>query len=86
MRNVSFAPQAFKDYVEWSKQNTDIFEKINALIKESTREPFKGIGKPEALKGNLKGCWSKRINQEHRLVYAVNDFELHIVSCHGHYK
>lgn len=86
MRKVSFAPQAYKDFIDWSRYNVELFQKINELIKESLREPFKGIGKPEPLKGNLKGCWSRRINQEHRLVYTVNNDELYILSCHGHYE
>ncbi len=86
MRRVSFSPQAFKDYIDWSKQNEEVFEKINELIKEILREPFKGKGKPEPLKGNLKGSWSRRINHEHRLVYAVKNEEIIIISCHGHYE
>ena len=86
MRKVSFTPQAYKDFIDWSRYNVELFQKINELIKESLREPFKGIGKPEPLKGNLKGCWSRRINQEHRLVYIVNHDELYILSCHGHYE
>ena len=86
MKSVSFSSQAFKDYIDWAKQNPDIFGKINELIKEILREPFKGIGKPEPLKGNLKGSWSRRINHEHRLIYAVRNDEIFIISCHGHYE
>jgi toxin YoeB len=60
MRNVNFRPEAFKDYVEWATRNKDIFQKISELIKEIQREPFKGKGKPEPLRGNLKGSWSRR--------------------------
>jgi toxin YoeB len=85
MRRVSFLPGAFKDYVTWSASNEDTFGKINELIKEIQREPFKGKGKPEPLKGNYKGSWSRRINLEHRLVYTVTAEEVTIVTCHGHY-
>ena len=86
MRSVLFYPVAFKDYVEWNKSNQDIFDKINELIKEIVREPFKGIGKPEPLKGNFKAHWSRRITQEHRLIYKVENDMITIVSCHGHYQ
>ena len=85
MRSVVFLPEAFKDYVDWSHANKDVFSKINELISEIQREPFLGIGKPEPLKGNLKGCWSRRINLEHRMVYMVSATQVTIVSCHGHY-
>jgi toxin YoeB len=86
MRSVSFRPDAFKDYVEWGTRNRDIFGKINELIKEIQREPFKGKGKPEPLRGNLKGSWSRRITDEHRLVYSVTNEEVIVITCHGHYK
>jgi len=85
MRRVTFLPVAFKDYVEWSASNREIFEKINELIKEIQRDPFKGKGKPEPLKGNNKGSWSRRINLEHRLVYAITNDMVLIITCHGHY-
>lgn len=62
------------------------FKKINELIKDIGRNPFDGIGKPEALKGNLSGFYSRRINHEHRLVYAVKDDTIYIISYKGHYK
>lgn len=86
MRKISFYPSAFRDYVEWSTANRELFEKINELIKEILREPYKGKGKPEPLKGNLKGSWSRRINLEHRLVYTVTNDMVVIISCHGHYE
>ena len=86
MRKVSFLPAAFKDYVAWSASNRAIFEKINELIKETQREPFKGQGKPEPLKGNNKGSWSRRISLEHRLVYTVASDMITIITCHGHYE
>ena len=86
MKSVLFIPSAFKDYVDWNNNNKSVFEKINELILESTRTPFKGTGKPEPLKGNYKGHWSRRITDEHRLVYKVEDDSIKIISCHGHYK
>lgn len=62
------------------------FKKINELIKDISRNPFDGIGKPEALKENLSGFYSRRINYEHRLVYAIKDDTIYIISCKGHYK
>ena len=59
--------------------------RINNLIKEILRDPFKGVGKPEPLKGNLAGCWSRRLNDEHRLVYFLQEGRLHILQCRFHY-
>ena len=86
MKIISFLPGAFKDYVEWSKTNGDIFDKINELLKEIQRDPFKGKGKPEPLKNKYKGSWSRRINLEHRLVYSIKDETITIITCHGHYE
>lgn len=86
MRSVTFLPAAFKDYMEWSGVNNEIFLKIYELIKEIQRDPFKGKGKPEPLKGKFKGSWSRRINLEHRLIYAINDDSVTIIACHGHYE
>jgi toxin YoeB len=82
---VSFVEQSWKDYNGWINADKKIFKKIQRLIKESTREPFSGIGKPEPLKNNLKGYWSKRITDEHRLVYKVEENNLIIISCKFHY-
>ena len=61
-------------------------KRINELIKDMPRDPFDGIGKPEALKGNLSGFYSRRINSEHRLVYAVDETTIYIIACKGHYN
>lgn len=84
-RNVSFDPEAYEDYVDWSAENKSIFKKINKLISQIQRTPFKGEGKPEPLKGNFAGYWSRRIDQVNRLVYKVSDKEISILSCRGHY-
>ena len=68
---ISFTQTAFEDYQNWSKDDKTIFKKINALIKEVLRTPFTGTGKPEPLKHELSGYWSRRITDEHRLVYKV---------------
>lgn len=77
----SFTNSAYKDYKFWVKNNPQIVRKINALIDDAVQHPFEGLGKPEALKFDLTGCWSRRINQQHRLVYRVIDNELQILSC-----
>jgi len=84
--NIIFSKSAFEDYVEWEKTDKKIFNKINELIKETTRTPFKGKGKPEALKNELSGFWSRRINKEHRLVYKVENNNLYIIACKYHYE
>ena len=82
---VSFVEQSWSDYNDWITEDKKTFKRIQRLIKESTREPFSGIGKPEPLKNNLKGYWSKRITDEHRLVYRVEEDNLIIISCKFHY-
>jgi toxin YoeB len=84
-RNIKFSPDAFREYNEWIEQDKILFEKIKELIKDISREPFNGLGKPEPLKGNYAGFWSRRVNQEHRLIYSVNDDTINIVKCKGHY-
>ncbi len=77
---------AWEDYLYCQKTDDKILLRINELIKDSLRSPFKGIGKPEPLKGNYSGCSSRRINDEHRLVYKVMQERLHILQCRFHYK
>lgn len=82
-----FTERAWDDYLWFQTNETKMLKKINALIKDIKREPYEGLGKPEALKANLSGYWSRRINSEHRFVYGVNDTqtELVIISCRYHY-
>jgi toxin YoeB len=68
---VSFTPIGWQDYLYWQTNDQKTVDKINALIKDISRDPFKGLGKPEPLRGNLSGYWSRRITGEHRLVYRV---------------
>ena len=85
MRAVVFHKAAFEQFTAWAKANPKLFERLVRLISESARDPFVGIGKPEPLKGDLKGCWSRRIDDEHRLVYRVSDAAIAVVSCRDHY-
>lgn len=85
MRAIKFESSAFEEYISWSKLDKDIFKKINEIIFVIAREPFIGIGKPEPLKGNYKGYWSRRINLEHRIIYKVDDNTVFIAKCRGHY-
>jgi toxin YoeB len=85
MRKVAFLTRSFDEFNRWAIEDKKIYGKIVNLIKDIQREPFSGLGKPEALKHELSGLWSRRINQEHRLVYSVSDGEIVIVSCKFHY-
>jgi toxin YoeB len=81
-----FLTLAWEDYLYWQQQDKKMLARINELIKDILRSPFKGIGKPEDLRGDLSGCWSRRINDEHRLVYAIRDSRLYILQCRYHYS
>ncbi len=85
MRNLIFSDPSRSDYVYWQGADKKKLKRINTLIKEIKRDPFEGIGKPEPLKNQLKGCWSRRIDHEHRLVYEVTETSIRIVSCRFHY-
>jgi toxin YoeB len=85
MRLISFTPDAFEQFCEWRDIDKKIQNKIIKLIEDCQRNPFDGLGKPEGLKHNLKGFWSRRINDEHRLVYEVTDEQICIVGCKYHY-
>jgi len=84
-RKIVFESSAFADFNEWLKLDKKIHRKIIELIKDIDRTPFKGLGKPEALKHDLSGYWSRRIDREHRLVYKVTNEEIVILSCKYHY-
>ncbi|MBI9108768.1 MAG: Txe/YoeB family addiction module toxin [Spirochaetales bacterium] len=83
--NLLFTPESWDDYIYWQKNDKKNLRRINELIKEIKRNPFEGIGKPEPLKYHLQGCWSRRIDQEHRVVYEVEDGLIRIISCRFHY-
>nr|WP_024968028.1 Txe/YoeB family addiction module toxin [Pantoea sp. IMH] len=80
-----WSAEAWEDYIYWQDTDKKTVKKINELIKDASRTPFEGKGKPEPLKHNLAGFWSRRITSEHRLVYAVSDDALLIASCRYHY-
>ena len=80
-----FSDNSWEDYLYWQQTDKKLLKKINQLIKDIQREPFDGLGKPEALKHSLSGCWSRRITDEHRLVYEVYDNTIAIISCRFHY-
>lgn len=80
-----FVDESWEDYLYWQKTNKKYMKKINDLLKAISREPFTGIGKPELLKYNYKGFWSRRIDGEHRLIYKVKADEILIAKCRFHY-
>ncbi len=83
--NLIFANTAWEDYLYWQSTDKKFLKRINLLIKDIKREPFKGIGEPEPLKYNWSGYWSRRINLEHRLVYKVTQTSIMIAQCRYHY-
>lgn len=82
---IVFLSNAWDDYLYWQKYDKKMATKVNELVKQCQRTPFDGIGKPEALKNDLSGWWSRRITQEHRLVYRVENDMLYIAQCRKHY-
>jgi toxin YoeB len=84
-RRVIFESDAFEDFTEWAQVDKKLYKKIVELLKDIDRSPFTGLGKPEPLKHDLSGFWSRRINDEHRLVYTVTDEEMIIIGCKYHY-
>ena len=86
MRTINLRPEAWQDLKIWIQFSPKIALRIHRILDECCRTPFEGIGKPEPLKGNLKGFWSRRIDDEHRLVYEVSDEEITVYSLRGHYE
>lgn len=80
-----FVDESWEDYLYWQKNNKRMLNKINQLLKDISRTPFSGLGKPEPLKYKYQGFWSRRIDVEHRLIYRVNNDEIHIAKCRFHY-
>ncbi len=85
MKNLEFDPAAFDDLAWWIEKDRKIALRIMKLIEDVQRNPFEGLGKPEPLKHQLKGCWSRRIDDEHRLVYQVLEEKIRILACRYHY-
>ncbi len=83
--NKVWTKEAWEDYLYWQTQDKKILRRINSIIKDIERNGYKGIGKPEPLKHELKGFWSRRIDDEHRFVYRIFDSQLEILQCRTHY-
>jgi len=83
--DIIFSSNAWEDYLYWQKKDKRVIDRINELIKAIERDPFKGLGNPEPLKFHLSGFWSRRIDMEHRLVYAIKDNKILIAQCRYHY-
>ena len=86
MLDIRFSPSAFEQYNEWLISDKAIYKRLQKLIVEIARNPFEGTAKPEPLKHDLKGYWSRRINDEHRIVYRVTDEFVQIIYCKTHYS
>lgn len=86
MRKIIFTPEGFEDYNKLLKDDFDLMQKVQLLIRDVQNNPFKGLGKPEPLKGDFSGYWSRRITQEHRLVYKLSNEAIEIIQCYGHYN
>ncbi len=84
-RNLEFEPVAFEDLAWWVKQDRKKALRIIRLLEETRANPFEGVGKPEPLKFELAGCWSRRIDAEHRIVYQVTDDSIRVIACRYHY-
>ena len=84
-RRLTFTPDAWEDYLYWQGQDKKTLKRINQLLREIMHEPFAGIGKPEPLRENLSGYWSRRIDDTHRLIYAVEQMMIVIIACRYHY-
>ncbi|MBX3456131.1 Txe/YoeB family addiction module toxin [Ferrovibrio sp.] len=88
--NLTFTPRGWDDYLHWQTTEPDMVEKINALLRDIRRDPFRGLGKPEPLKNDFAGWWSRRITAEHRLVYRVtgkgDEQRVEIAQCRYHYS
>jgi toxin YoeB len=80
-----FHDKAWEDYLHWQHTDRKILQKINSLIKDISRTPFDGLGKPEPMKHHFANCWSRRIDHEHRLVYRVEDATVYLLQCRYHY-
>jgi len=85
MKQIEFVPAAFEEYQQWIETDRRTALRIGDLIRDILRNPHRGLGKPEALKHQFKGYWSRRIDREHRLIYKVTETSVVIISCYSHY-
>lgn len=83
---LTWTPAAWEDYLFWQQHDRKLLKRINRLLGDCLRSPFEGIGKPEPLRENLSGFWSRRIDEEHRLVYTVDGDDLVVIACRYHYE
>lgn len=86
MRKITFTTDGFKEYNQLLEKDFSLMQKIQLLIRDIQENPFKGLGKPEPLKGDFSGFWSRRITHEHRLIYRVTNEAIEIIKCFGHYN
>lgn len=86
MSKIAFSESAWQDYLYWQMQDKKTLKRVNQLVKDIERDNFEGIGKPEALKGDLSGFWSRRIDDANRLIYRINGEFIDILSCKGQYE
>lgn len=86
MVNLTFLPEAWEDYLYWQKQDKKTLKKINVLLKDIMRDHYRGLGKPEPLRGNLSGWWSRRIDEKNRIVYKIEGNMLLVSECKSHYS
>lgn len=84
--NYRFNDESWEDYLFWQKTDKKLLKRVNLLLKDISRNPYEGLGKPEPLKHDYKGLWSRRINDEHRLIYKYVDGEIWIYKCRNHYE
>jgi toxin YoeB len=86
MNNISFSNRAWGEYLYWQNQDKKTLKRINLLLQDILKNKYEGLGKPEPLKGNLSGLWSRRIDEVNRIVYKISNDEIKIYQCKGHYK
>lgn len=86
MSNISFTDGAWQDYCYWQTQDRKTLKRINLLLQNINRDNYTGIGKPEPLKNNFRGYWSRRIDDTNRLVYRINNEQIEVIQCRGHYE
>ncbi len=85
MKRVILEDKAYNEFIEWAERDFDIFKKIDTLLRDISRDPFKGLGKPEPLKHKYQGYWSRRITGEHRIIYKMENNAIVVASLKGHY-
>lgn len=85
MKKLLFTPVAFDQYNQWQQENKQVFNRLKKLLNETAKTPFEGTGKPEPLKHDYAGCWSRLITDEHRLIYKVETEWIEIIACRYHY-